>query len=49
MIDPRRGCLKKENVDFRINEETLLKTEKPVDFSFKKLTVLQRKFEKHLF
>lgn len=45
MIDPRRGCLKKAVVDFHINEETIIETEKPVDYSFKKLTSIEREFD----
>lgn len=41
--DKKKGGVKKEVIDFRINEQTLIETEKPVDFSFKKMTEMKCK------
>lgn len=34
------GCVLKQPVDFHINEQTILESERPLDFSFKKLKTL---------
>lgn len=41
MADVKKcACVLKQPVDFHINEQTTLETEKPLDFSFKKLKKL---------